>query len=334
MILKSYIVENKVESLQPFNSVLIYGENDGIKNDLKKKIKSINKDAELIIFFQNEITKNPNLLAEQVNNTSLFSSKKIIFINEITEKNYNLIMSVIENMNKDVKIYCFSSLLDKKSKLRSLFEKNENLAALPCYQDDERSLSYYINSQLRGLKGLSQEIVNFIINSSGLDRGMVSNEIEKIKIFFDKKTINIENLEELLNIKSNQDFNLLRDASLLGERNKVNKLLGQVQFENEDFIYYLNNLNMRINKLMEAIKINEELKNEEESVNKLTPKIFWKDKPVFLKQLQKWDKKKLQKSLFKIANLELNIKKGNQARNDLLLKNLIVYLCQEAIVVA
>ena len=162
----------------------------------------------------------------------------------------------------------------------------------------------------------------------------MNNEIEKIKIFFNNKIINIEDLEQLLNIKSNQDFNLLRDASLLGEKSKVNKLLGQVQFESEDFIYYLNSISARLHKLIEVIKINEQVKNEVEAINKITPKIFWKDKPIFLKQLKKWNKNKLQETLFKLSNLEINLKAGNQARNDLLLKNLILYLCQEATVAA
>ncbi len=334
MILKSYIVENKIESLQPFNSVLIYGENDGIKNDIKKKIKFINKNVEFLNFFQHEITKNPGLLTEQINNTSLFSSKKVIFLNEITDKNYNLVTEIIEDLKNEIKIYIFTNSLDKKSKLRSLFEKKSNLAALPCYKDDERSLGYHINSKLRNFKGLSPEITNFIINNSGNDRGIVNNEIEKIKIFFNNKIINIEDLEQLLNIKSNQDFNLLRDASLLGEKSKVNKLLGQVQFESEDFIYYLNSISARLHKLIEVIKINEQVKNEVEAINKITPKIFWKDKPIFLKQLKKWNKNKLQETLFKLSNLEINLKAGNQARNDLLLKNLILYLCQEATVAA
>ena len=38
MILKSYIVEQNVRVLTNYQATLIYGENDGIKDDFKKKL--------------------------------------------------------------------------------------------------------------------------------------------------------------------------------------------------------------------------------------------------------------------------------------------------------
>ena len=43
MILKSYIVEQNVEVLKNYQATLIYGENIGIKDDIKLKIKKIEK---------------------------------------------------------------------------------------------------------------------------------------------------------------------------------------------------------------------------------------------------------------------------------------------------
>ena len=79
MILKSYLVEQNVEILKKYQSTLIYGENDGIKDDIKKTIKEKNKNSEIIIFFEEDVLKR-NLLYENVFNQSLFSNKKIIFI--------------------------------------------------------------------------------------------------------------------------------------------------------------------------------------------------------------------------------------------------------------
>ena len=84
MIIKSFIVEKNISSLDNFNAVLFYGENIGLKDDLKKIIKSYNKDYEYIPLHQNDIIKDPDLLNEQVFNISLFSKKKIIFINDFT----------------------------------------------------------------------------------------------------------------------------------------------------------------------------------------------------------------------------------------------------------
>ena len=52
------------------------------------------------------------------------------------------------------KIIILSNLLDKKSKLRNLFEKDDRLAIVPCYQDDQRALSNYIRQELKEFSGL------------------------------------------------------------------------------------------------------------------------------------------------------------------------------------
>ena len=85
MILKNYILEKNINLLENYNMTLLYGENIGFKNDIKIKIKKNNNNCEFFNLFENEIIKNENILYNFINNTSLFSQKKIIFINEVTD---------------------------------------------------------------------------------------------------------------------------------------------------------------------------------------------------------------------------------------------------------
>ena len=250
------MIENNIALLEPYNYVLLYGENEGIKEDIKDQIKKKNKDSEVIILFQEEILKDKNILSQHINNSSLFSTKKIIFLHEITDKSFGQIKESAENKKEDISIYIFSPILEKKSKIRNLFEKNQDLGIIPCYKDTERTLANYINYKLKGYKGLSPNIVSLIISNSSHDRKTINNELIKIKSFFSEKVISIKELEELLNIKFNRDFNEIRDASLIGDKLKVNRLLGEIQFLQEDFMFYLNNLTNRVVKLIEIQNIN------------------------------------------------------------------------------
>ena len=76
MILKSYLVEQNINLLDKYFITLIYGENIGMKDDIKDDIKKFFANYEKISFNQDEILKNPNIFDEQVDNTSLFSQKK------------------------------------------------------------------------------------------------------------------------------------------------------------------------------------------------------------------------------------------------------------------
>ena len=69
-------MEQDVSVLNKFKAFLFYGENDGVKDDVKHQLKQINKNQEIITFFESEILKNRNILYENIINESLFSEKK------------------------------------------------------------------------------------------------------------------------------------------------------------------------------------------------------------------------------------------------------------------
>ena len=325
MIIKSYIAEQNIKILTDYQAVLTYGENKGIQDDIKEKIKALNKDGEVITFFENDLLKN-NLLYEKLSNQSLFASKKIIFLQEVSDKIFSKIEECLEKRNDDTKIYLFSNILEKKSKIRALFEKNKKLAIIPCYTDNERTLINYINNKLKNFKGLSGEITNIIINNSNMDRRLIKTELEKITSFFEGKKIDKSQVLEILNIKRNIGFDEIRDKALMGEKKKVNNLLSETEILNDDVFFYLNILNQRITRLHEIIKIAGNPKNYEETVENLKPPIFWKDKPVILQQLKKWSQNQLEAILIKIGETEILMKKNSYLRNDILIRDLVVNL--------
>ena len=329
MIFKSYVLEQNLKSIDNCKIILFYGENQGLKEEFKKNIKEANKNNEKLNLLQDEIIKNENLLINEISNKSLFNDKKIIFIDQVNEKILNIIEKMAEDVS-DEKIVIFAGNLDKKSKLRSYFEKSKLCGIVACYQDNEITIKKIITNKLSDYQGLSTQVINFIIQNTGLDRSKVNNEIEKIKSCFLEKKINLEKIDLLLNIKTNDDFNKLKDEALKGNKIKTNKLLADTVFEPENNIYYLNSINQRINKLYEIEKMKQNNSNTEILLSSLKPPIFWKDKPVLIEQTNKWNKNKIKKALEKTYTVELQIKTGSAIKNDLLIKNLMIDLCTVA----
>ena len=134
----------------------------------------------------------------------------------------------------------------------------------------------------------------------------------------------------LLNIKSNDDFNYLRDETLKGNKTTTNRLLADTVFELENNIFYLSSINQRLNKINDIIKDLKKNSNIESIVANLKPAIFWKDKPIIIEQLKKWNKKKIQEALNKTYNAEIKIKSNSLIDKELIVKNLIVELCSAA----
>ena len=332
MIFKSYLIENDLSLLKDKNIILLYGENTGLKDDLKRNIIENNINREIIKLNQDDILKNNFLLDKEIMNLSLFNNKKIIIIDNITDKSFSLIeKNVIQD---NCKICLFSGTLEKKSKLRNLFEKEKSLGIIPCYEDNEITLRNYIKSYLKNIKGLNQEIINFIIDNSNKSRDKIKNELNKIVVYFIEKQINILELRQLLNLDENDNSQKLRDTAILGDKKLLNELISKTQINEQDNMIYIRGLLNQFVKLAEVLEINKTKKNLTQSIESLNPKIFWKDKPTILGQANKWQIKNIKTTIDELTNAEILIKSSTDIKGSEITKKLLIDICNKASSVA
>lgn len=328
MISKSYIVENDNNFFSDISSALFYGENLGLKKDFKEKIKILNPNTKFISLFQDSILKKPTTLETEIQNDSLFDDKKIIFIEQANDK----ILTVLEENFKYIKknkIIIFSDILEKKSKLRNFYEKSTNFSIIACYPDDSLSIKKIIQKRLKKFKELTSYNINLILESSNLDRIKLNNEIDKIISYFQDKSLESSKLEVLLDIKINENFNSLRNEALNGNKTKTNKLLSDTIIDSEKNIYYLALINQRLNVLSEILS-NTQKDNVENIINRIKPPVFWKDKPNLIFQTKIWNQKKIKIILEKTYKTEIQIKSNSTIDKNLLIKKLVLDMCEIA----
>ena len=326
MILKSYEVENNIQDINKFKFILIYGENIGLKEALKKNIINLKNKADIINFYQEDITKNKDIILNEVKNVSLFVQEKVIIVNQVSEKLVDEIEFLLD-CKEDIKIILIADLLDKKSKLRNLFEKESNLAIIPCYSDNDITLRKVVLTELKGFKNLNSNTINMILSYSNLERKNILNNLEKIKSFYENKVLSEDSLETLLNSDRNEMFENIRDAALSGDKTKLNALLSNFSFSNEDSFLYLNMINYRLIKLLDIHKKNTNNNDFSVTISKMRPPIFWKDKPMLLKLLKKWDKQSVIDALIYLGRTEEKIKKNSTINNLTMIKNSITNIC-------
>ena len=180
MIFKSFVVEQNLKILNS-RPTLFYGENSGLQNDIKNKIRLEKSQAQIVKFNQEKILKNKDEFFKEVFNLSLFEQKKIFFIDNVNDKILSYFQE-LEEKNNEHEIYLFAEILDKKSKLRGYFEKSKECGVVPCYQDNEITIRKILLDKLKFFKGLTSDSINIIIENSNLDRNKLYNEIEKILI--------------------------------------------------------------------------------------------------------------------------------------------------------
>ena len=324
MIYKSYLVEQNINIFKN-NLILIFGENLGLVNEFQEEIREVNKTKKIIKFSQDDILKNQIILFNEVNNMSLFEDTKIIFIDRVNDKILQLIQEIQPQIDKN-KIFLVGDILEKKSKLRNYFEKSDNCDVVACYKDNEINIKNLINYKLKGFTGVTPQITKTLIENCGLDRIKLINEIDKIKSYFNEKHIKIDQLDRLLNLKTEEDFNSIKDYALKGDKSLTNSLLSSTIFEIEKIPLYLTIINQRLNKLKDVLNLTKK-ENLIVKINNIKPPIFWKDKSSFLDQAKIWNMKKLNIALKKTFEFELSIKSKANVNKDLLVKKLILDIC-------
>jgi len=307
MIKKNYEIE---KLSQNFNYFLFYGKNEGLKNETIVKLN--HKEKEILNYDEKEILENQNFFIEKILSKSLFDEDKIIIIKRATDKIVKLIDELNSRNIEETIIIVVADNLDKKSKLRSLFEKDTGLVCVPFYPDSEQILSKLTYNFLRDRKiSISPSNINLIINKCSGDRETLINELQKIEYFCKNgKKIDHENISKLINLNENHSISELIDNCLAKNKKKIISILNENNFSNEDCVMITRSFLIKAKKLLTLSTAFETNKNIELTISTAKPPIFWKEKEITKQQIYKWESKNIKQLIYALGEIELQIKKN------------------------
>jgi DNA polymerase-3 subunit delta len=221
-----------------------------------------------------------------------------------------------------------SNFLEKKSRLRKFFEKDENTVIVAYYEDSYQTLYQLVQNFFKEKKlSISSENINLIIDRSKTNRNNIRTELEKILIFSkNKTTVQTKDLVKLINLSENHDISELVDQCLSKNKKKTINILNENNLNTDENILILRSFLNKLKRL-KKLRINlEENKNIEQVLSSFRPQIFWKDKDVIKQQLNNMSLVEINYLIKKINKLELEIKKNfllsNQIMTNFILENL------------
>ena len=313
--------------LNKSNFYLFYGKNDGLQNEIIKKSFINNFHGNINRYDEKDFIENYNIIATEVLTKSLFESEKIIIISRTSDKILKLIQEIFERDIKDIKFILKSGILEKKSKLRNFFEKNENLVIVPFYEDDVNSLSTIALNFIRknNIK-MSRESLNLIVNRANGNRENLKNDLEKIFNFsITNKNIDTENIIKLTNLSENYGVNELADSYLEKNIKSTSKILNENIFTEQDCVLIIRTILSKSKRLMNIIEIYNETKDLDEAIMSAKPPVFWKDKISVKKQAKTWVLSELKNKIYKINDIESLIKINSRNSINLISDFMINY---------
>ena len=308
MITKAYEL-NKINLNQsPF--ILLYGKNEGFKNQAITQILK-NKDG-ISKYEEKEILENSENFLESIFSMSLFESEKILVIKRTTDKILNILTEIIQKDVKDIIFILSADILDKKSKLRSFFEKDKKCVCIPFYPDNEQTLSKLAFNFLREKNiSLSSSDINLVVSKSNGDRKILLSELDKLEYYSKNgKKITTEHIMKLTNLIENFSISELVDNCLANNTRKTKNILIENNFGNEDCVLIIRTF---LNKLKRILKLCAEFQENKDinlTIASAKPAIFWKDKDITKQQILRWSPNEIKEIIYKLNNIELMVKKN------------------------
>ena len=309
MIVRPYEIEKIDFSKKKI--ILLHGDNEGAKNETISKILAILK-KKASNYEEKQILENKDEFYNEILSKSLFDDDRFLIIKRGTNKILNIIEDIYEKNISGVHIIINASALEKKSKLRNLFEKKKDLLCLAYYPDTTQILA---NLGTKFFKDknimISQSNINLIANKCNGDREIFYNELKKIEIYsFNKKKISSEEIAKLTNLVENHDISELVNFCLAKNKKKTVNILNENNFSNEDCIIIARTFLNKSRRILILSREYEKNKNIELTISSAKPPIFWKDKEITKEQIYKWETKNLKKLIYKLHDIELLIKKN------------------------
>ena len=310
----------------PDNAIfyLLYGKNEGLKKDCVNEILKKN-DGKVFSYEEKQIKDETESFYENILSGSLFESNKIFIINRASDKIFETIQDLIDRKIKNIKIIINAGILETRSKLRSLFEKNKDLVCVPTYPDNNNTLTkltafFFKKENI----AISQQNINMIVDKCNGDRNNLNNELDKIKNYtLSKKKISAQEIFRLINLSENHELSELIDSCLAKNKSKTINILNENNYNAEDSIVILRTFLSKAKRILKlAIQLNQN-KDINKTINSAKPPIFWKEKEILRVQLEKWKPNKIEDLIKDLNDIELKIKQ-NYNYSTLIITNFIL----------
>jgi DNA polymerase-3 subunit delta len=322
MIIKSHDIKNYFTKKSIF---LFYGENDGLKDEIINNFFKKNHIDATFNYSEKDILNNLDNFYNQIKSKSFFDNKKLIIITDASDKIKEEIENLLELKLDDISIILVSKILEKKSKLRALFEKNNKLITIPFYKENYKTLGDLVKIFFKKKNILtSQETINIIIEKSSGDRKNLNNELEKIENFLgSNKKLSTVDVLKLTNLSENYSITELVNNCLAKNKKDTLKIINENNFSPEDCVIITRSMLYAAKRLLKLLEKKDKISNLEQLITSHKPPIFWKDKEIVKNQIKNWKLGNIQDLIFKINEIELLIKKNTNTALNIILNFLI-----------
>jgi DNA polymerase III subunit delta len=169
--------------------VLVFGPDAGLVRERAEElihgsVDDINDPFSLARLDGDDLAAEPSRLVEEANTVPLFGGRRAVWVKVGSRNIAPAVEALLAATSPDCRVVIEAGDLRRNAPLRVLCERAKNAAALPCYEDDQKTLDRLIETELResGLT-IAPEARAALLPLLGGDRLASRSEILKLALY-------------------------------------------------------------------------------------------------------------------------------------------------------
>ena len=288
--------------IEKIRAVLIYGPDAGQVDELcDRAVQKLEIDRDnLFALDSDELREKQDALFAESCSPSMFGGRKMVIISNAGDSDASLITDLVTHSGLCATVIVAAGDLRVGGGLRSFFESGDDVAALPCYTDDARTLAALIRRDLSAEAGIQQitpDAMAYMTSHLGGDRGITRGFLAKIALYVDdKKIVELDDVEKCLPDTGAANTDDYLYSLTAGHIQQTMVALDRLLYDNVDANMLVRMLNIHFKRLLTAV------------VDGQLPRLFWKVAEKFNQAVKIWPEKEIVAVLRRLNELEQQIR--------------------------
>jgi len=282
-------------------AALIYGPDTGLVSQraelvAKNIVEDISNPFNVVDLDSDSLKDEPTIINDEMSAISFMGGKRLIRLRNVGNEVLPYIKDCLSDADISQSEHCFLLITAgnlKAGGLRKFFEDGKNIAAIPCYVDDNRSLYGYASELLRSKNvTFSNDVITYIAEHCRGDRMIVVSEIEKLLIYIgDKKRIELEDVELCIGKTTEATIDDICQAVASGNQRKLSSNIQKAFNQGIMPIVIIRSLYKYLTRIHITVANMEKGDSVDSAIKKLYPPVFFKQMPIMKQEVHRWSKK-------------------------------------------
>ena len=320
----------------PVPGLLLHGEpKDKIRyqyNQIKSKLVGNNAENEMRVteISAVELRKNKSLASDAIKAIGFFPGPRLVLIENCSDGLSTLIEEIILNHNADnAFLVVTANVLPLRSKLRKLFENNNNLISIGIYPEPPTILEIKLAIKTSGINTSDD---NMDLIKLGQSMGITDFEklLEKISLYkmHDNSLVSADDIfacsDYSLEIELNEIIDEICSGNTMQLGSKLKKLM--VKGENPTSICIGT---VRHFRNLHTLASNPT--NIENSLSKIWPPIFGNKRTKLISDSKKWGLRRIERAIQILLETDLRLRSSSLEPKTALIERALIRICMMAV---